>query len=62
MLPSKVLKEIDSYLKVFLEDGVNIGNKKAKIAWIKFVCKKKEDLELMRSKDWNRVTMMTLFG
>lgn len=32
MLPSKVHKEIDIYLRAFLWDGVDLNKKKAKVA------------------------------
>lgn len=53
MLPSKVHKEIDIYLRAFLWDGVDLNKKKAKVA-LEYVYVPKDEwggFALMRSKD-----------
>lgn len=59
MLPTKMLKEIDSSIRAFLWDGVNMGNKKARVAREEVcILKEESSLKLTRNKDWNKASMM----
>lgn len=59
MLPSKVHKTIDSYLRAFLWDSVGINMKKVKVSWVDIcVPKDEKGFNIMKSKDWNKIAMM----
>lgn len=59
ILPSYIYKEIDSYIKVFLQSGTSLNCKKAKVAQDE-VCVPKEEsrLGIMKNKSWNKVVMV----
>lgn len=59
ILPSKVVKEIESSLMAFLWSGSELNHSRAKVNWEHICCPKEEGgLGFRRVKDWNRATML----
>lgn len=60
IIPSKVVKEIESTLMAFLWSGFDLNHKAAKVSWPQVCCPKDEGgLGFRRIKEWNKATMLT---